>query len=100
MLSPHCLSVRDRRRALLLVISFSFFALLTVSGPASADVESGALPGGTSITVSINSPADGASLPPGTVPVAGTASVGAAQALPVVDMMVVLDRSGSISSGE
>jgi trimeric autotransporter adhesin len=44
-------------------------------GPASAT--GAALPGGTGLSVGIDSPADGAVLPPGPVTVSGTASVGA-----------------------
>lgn len=59
--------------------------------------EEGHLPAGTSITVSIHSPSDGALLasPPGSVVVEGDASIGEGEALPRTTLVYVLDASGS-----
>ena len=55
-------------------LSVTLVALAT-AGSATADVEIGALPGGTSISVAINTPADGAVVQLGDpVPVSGTRS--------------------------
>jgi hypothetical protein len=56
------------------------------------------LPGGTSIAVSIDSPADGAVLPAGPVTVTGTASVGTGAATPNTALIYVLDVSGSTTN--
>src|SRR5436190_16940729 len=82
--------------ALLLVVAL----LVVLAGSTNASATNGNLPGGTSITVAINSPANGAVLPPGTVAVNGTASVG--QGLPVANtaLVYVLDVSAStVNSG-
>jgi hypothetical protein len=63
--------------------------------PANAHTVNGNLPGGTSIAVSINTPADGAVLPPGPVTVSGTASVGQGQPVPSTALIYVLDVSAS-----
>lgn len=55
----------------------------------------GNLPGGTSISVDINSPADGAVLPPGPVTVTGTASIGTGVPVVNTSLVYVLDVSGS-----
>jgi len=59
----------------------------------------GNLPGGTSISVTIGSPANGTIRPPGPVTVTGTASVG--EGVPVADtaLVYVLDVSGSTAVG-
>lgn len=66
-----------------------------------AQAASGNLPGGTSISVGITSPASGAlyASPPGNVSLSGTASVGTG--VPVADttLVYVVDRSGSTASG-
>jgi hypothetical protein len=66
--------------------------IAATASPALADPVDGNLPGGTSIQVSIDSPADGTILPPGPVTITGTASV--AMAEPVA-LIYVLDVSGS-----
>ena len=63
--------------------------------PAAAHPVNGNLPGGTSITVSIDSPADGSVRPPGPVPVSGTASVGQGQPVPSTALVYTLDVSNS-----
>jgi hypothetical protein len=68
-------------------------ATLLVSAPALAD--SGSLPGGTSISAEITSPASGAILPAGATTVSGTAAVGAAPALKNNTVVYALDVSGS-----
>lgn len=61
--------------------------------PAWADLETGSLPGGTSIDVSIDTPADGTILPPGPVTITGTAAVGMGE--PDTALIYVVDVSGS-----
>ncbi len=63
---------------------------------ASADA-SGSLPGGTSISVTIATPADGALIasPPGDVQLTGTASVGMGVPVANTSLIYVLDVSGS-----
>jgi hypothetical protein len=71
--------------------------LLAAAPSASADTTSGNLPGGTSIAVAVDTPADGALIasPPGDVSLTGSASVG--QGVPVANttLIYVVDRSGS-----
>lgn len=69
---------------------------------ASADTETGNLPGGTGLTVSIDSPADGALIgSPGatTVNFNGTASVGEAEPIADTSLISVIDLSGSTTGG-
>jgi trimeric autotransporter adhesin len=66
--------------------------------PANAHTVNGNLPGGTSISVSINTPADGAVLPPGPVTVSGTASVGQGQPVPSTALIYTLDVSASTAT--
>jgi trimeric autotransporter adhesin len=70
----------------------------TVPAAASASVDaSGSLPGGTSISVAIATPADGALIasPPGDVPLTGTASVGMGVPVANTSLIYVLDVSES-----
>jgi hypothetical protein len=70
----------------------------TVSGRMSASADaSGSLPGGTSISVAIATPADGALIasPPGDVQLAGTASVGMGVPVANTSLIYVLDVSES-----
>jgi hypothetical protein len=71
-------------------------AAFSTAVPASAD--SGTLPGGTSISVEIDSPAAGASVAAGTVAVSGTAQVGAAPAVKNTTLVYALDVSGSAAN--
>ena len=78
-------------------LSVTLVALAT-AGSATADVEIGALPGGTSISVAINTPADGAVVQLGDpVPVSGTAAVATGVILKDTTVVYVVDRSGSMS---
>src|SRR5947209_11315696 len=86
--------LRLARRALAAVISLS--ASLALAGATGATT--GSLPGGTSIGVSIATPANGSTLPPGPVSLTGTAEVGTAVAVPSALLFYVLDLSGSTSS--
>ena len=72
---------------------FAVCASLLVAAPALAD--SGSLPGGTSISAEITSPASGAILQAGATTVSGTAAVGAAPALKNNTVVYVVDVSGS-----
>ncbi len=68
--------------------------------PAQADTETGTLPGGTSISVSIDNPADGALVPSATGDIAlnGSASVGQGQPASTT-LIYVVDASGSTAPG-
>jgi trimeric autotransporter adhesin len=66
--------------------------------PANAHTVNGNLPGGTSIAVSIDTPADGAVLPPGPVTVSGTASVGQGQPVASTALIYTLDVSASTAT--
>jgi trimeric autotransporter adhesin len=87
-------------RRLPAVAGLALAAAFAATAPAVADTTSGNLPGGTSITVGISTPADGALIvsPPGNVNLSGTASVG--QGVPVANttLVYVVDRSGSTQS--
>src|SRR5256885_806755 len=84
------------KRALSGCAGLAVLATITASAiPANAHPVNGNLPGGTSITVSIDSPADGAVLPPGVVSIQGTASVGQGQPVPSTALIYVLDVSSS-----
>ncbi|MDQ4068985.1 MAG: hypothetical protein M3203_05875, partial [Actinomycetota bacterium] len=78
-------------------------AVLLAGGtsPARADVESANLPGGTSITAGMATPAEGAlvAASPGDVDVTGTASVGQGQAVVNTALIYVVDASGSTQQG-
>jgi len=71
-------------------------SLLVAAPPAAADTTAGNLPGGTSIAVGIDTPADDALIAsPGDVSLSGSASIG--QGVPVANttLIYVVDRSGS-----
>lgn len=71
-------------------------AILLAAAPVYA--VDGNLPGGTAISVAINSPANGAVLPPGPVAVTGTASVGTGVPVANTSLIYVVDVSGSTAS--
>lgn len=71
-------------------------AVLTVTGTAAA-VE-GRLPGGTAISVTIDSPAEDTVFPRGPVTVTGSASVGAAAVVKDTALTYVVDVSGSTAA--
>lgn len=76
-------------------------ATLVVASPAAqADTTNGNLPGGTSITAGISSPADGALIasPPGDVAVSGSASVGEGVPVAHTTLIYVVDRSTSTTA--
>jgi trimeric autotransporter adhesin len=84
------------KRALFGGAGLAVLALFTANVvPAPAHPVNGNLPGGTSITVSIDAPADGSVRPPGVVTVNGTASVGQGQPVPSTALVYVLDVSNS-----
>ncbi len=89
----------SRRHRIRALVGVPVIALLLPLGaaPAGADVESGTLPGGTSITAEVATPADGALVasPSGDVTLTGTASVGQGQASANTAVIYVLDASGS-----
>src|SRR5262245_10965565 len=65
------------------------------AGTVPAGADSSTLPGGTSISVDITSPASGAVLATGATTVTGTASVGAAPAVKNTTIVYALDTSAS-----
>lgn len=71
-------------------------ALAVLTGTAVA--VDGTLPGGTSISVTIDSPADETVFPQGPVTVTGTASVGAAAVVKDTALTYVIDVSGSTAA--
>ena len=87
-------SVR-KGRGLLAPLSVALFVVLAFAGAAGA--VDGNLPGGTSISVDITAPADGAVkvFPPGNIELEGTASVGAGVPVPNTGFIYVIDGSGS-----
>lgn len=84
-------------RRLPAIASLALAGILIAAPPASADTTNGNLPGGTSMTVGISAPADGALIasPPGDVNLSGTASVGEGQPVADTTLVYVIDRSGS-----
>lgn len=70
----------------------------SVLGKAAYHPIGGNLPGGTSIEVAINTPADGAVVGNGNITVDGTASIGMGAAVPNTALVYVLDVSGSTAS--
>jgi hypothetical protein len=79
------------------IAGLALAGILAAAPMAQADTTHGNLPGGTSISVGISAPTDGALIasPPGDVSLSGTASVG--QGVPVANttLVYVVDRSGS-----
>jgi hypothetical protein len=94
-MSPH---VR-KGRALLVPFSIAAIVLLTFVGSLSAQT-AGNLPGGTSISVDITAPSDGAVkvFPPGNIELEGTAEVGQGVPVPNTGFIYVTDGSGSSAS--
>ncbi len=82
-----------RNRGVLLVAAGLVVAVLAFAGAAGA--VDGSLPGGTSISVDILNPADGAVVNGPNVQVDGTASVGEGVPVPNTALIYVLDVSGS-----
>ncbi|MGI5152773.1 choice-of-anchor P family protein [Plantactinospora sp. CA-294935] len=80
------------------VVSVTALALVLATGIPAGAVD-GNLPGGTSISVTIDTPTDGAVLPPGPVTVTGTAAVGTGQPVANTAVVYVLDVSGSTDAG-
>lgn len=77
--------------------SLALAAILAAAPPVSADTTNANLPGGTSMTVGISAPADGALIasPPGDVALSGTASVGEGVPVANTTLVYVVDTSGS-----
>jgi hypothetical protein len=87
------------RKALITVIATGAClgaSLGAVTTPANA--EDGNLPGGTSISVDIVTPADNSTHLPGTVSLGGTAEVGTTTVIADTGLITVLDNSGSTSA--
>jgi hypothetical protein len=85
-----------RRRRLAGSGAAAVAALMVVTGTATA--VDGQLPGGTSISVTIDSPAEDTVFPQGPVTVTGTASVGAAAVVKDTALTYVVDVSGSTAA--
>ena len=83
-------------RALLVPLSLAAVVLLTFVGSLSAQT-AGNLPGGTSISVDITAPSDGAVkvYPPGNIELEGTAEVGQGVPVPNTGFVYAVDASGS-----
>ncbi len=79
------------RRKLVALIA----GVTTLLAASSAYAVNGNLPGGTSISVTIDTPANNSVRPPGPVTVTGTASVGTAAPVANTSLIYVLDVSGS-----
>jgi hypothetical protein len=91
------MKLRPSRHAGLAILT-GLIVVATTATPAAAHLVEDTLPGGTNISVSIDSPADGALLPQGPATVTGTAAVGEGE--PNTALVYVLDVSfttGSIS---
>lgn len=88
-----------RRRVITRVAGTGLLLAVATAGPmgapAYADVENGNLPGGTGLSVAIDSPGDGMVTVPGDLTVAGTASVGQAAPVKNTSLVYVLDLSDS-----
>ncbi|MFI7673048.1 choice-of-anchor P family protein [Actinophytocola sp. NPDC049390] len=84
------------RRTLALSGSSAFMAMALFTGTAVA--VDGQLPGGTAISVTIDSPADNTVFPQGPVTVEGTASVGEAAVVKDTALTYVVDVSGSTAA--
>jgi hypothetical protein len=80
-------------RARSVLVGVAVIAVLAFAGTASA--VDGSLPGGTSISVDITAPPDGATVNGPNVPVTGTASVGEGQPVPNTGLVYSIDGSGS-----
>lgn len=74
-------------------------AMLLFTGVVTAHADTGTLGGGTSVTTTLTSPADGAMYVAGTdIPVSGTVDVGEGVAAKNTDLVFVLDTSKSTAS--
>jgi hypothetical protein len=82
-----------RGRAPLVLVSLAVICVLAFAGVAGAATD--ALPGGTSISVDIVTPPDGATVNGPDVPATGTAAVGEGVPVPNTALVYVLDVSGS-----
>jgi hypothetical protein len=80
-------------------VSLGLILLLAFAGSAPA-LTAGNLPGGTSISVDITAPSDGAVkvFPPGNIDLEGTAAVGEGVPVPNTGFVYVVDGSGSAAS--
>ena len=84
-------------RRTLALSGFSAFAAMTFFAGTAVAVD-GQLPGGTAISVTIDSPSDNSVYPQGSVTVEGTASVGAAAVVKDTALTYVVDVSGSTAA--
>jgi hypothetical protein len=88
------LTVR-RRRPVLLALALCLVAALATTMPI-AQADSGTVGGGTAVTATLTSPADGSSYVAGSpLPVSGTVALGQGAAVKDTDLVFVLDTSGS-----
>jgi hypothetical protein len=84
------------RRARRVFVALAVVALFAFVGAAGAS--DGSLPGGTSISVDVTAPPDGATVNGPNVPVTGTASVGQGQPVANTGLVYSIDGSGSTVS--
>ena len=88
------LTVR-RRRPVLLALALCLVAAVAATMPI-AQADSGTIGGGTAVTATLTSPADGSSYVAGNpLPVSGTVALGQGAAVKDTDLVFVLDTSGS-----
>jgi hypothetical protein len=80
-------------RARAFLLGLAMITVLAFTGVAGA--VDGSLPGGTSISVDITAPPDGATVNGPNVPVTGTASVGEGEPVPNTGLIYSIDGSGS-----
>lgn len=85
------------KRRTLTLSGISAFAAMTLFAGTAVAVD-GQLPGGTAISVTIDSPADNTVFPQGPVTVEGTASVGEASVVKNTALTYVVDVSGSTAA--
>ncbi len=89
-----------RTRNLLAVVASFAIAVTGVSLlPTAADAASSNLPGGTPLSNTITSPADGSTTASGSFNVTGNAAVGATPATAKSTLIYVVDQSGSTNTG-
>jgi hypothetical protein len=89
-----------RRGVLLAQVAVAVIALLAFAAASAPAQTAGNLPGGTSISVDITAPSDGAVkvFPPGNIELEGTAEVGQGVPVPNTGFVYVVDGSGSTAA--
>ena len=86
---------RPVRRGRLVLVPVALAAIVVLVFAATASATDSSLPGGTSISVDITAPPDGATVNGPDVPVTGTAAIGQGQPVPNTGLIYSIDGSGS-----